>query len=47
MYLSIYRENSPYLFVFGSINPKPISDVRKAENKGKVLDKSTNNINNI
>ena len=34
MYLSIYRENFAYLLVFGSINPKPISDAHKAEKKG-------------
>ena len=36
MYLSIYRENFAYLIVFGFINPKPIIDVHKTENKGRV-----------
>ena len=47
MYLSFYIKNFAYLLVFGSINPTPISDGHKAENKARVWDKSTNNVNNI
>ena len=47
MYLSFYIKNFAYLLVFGSINPTPISDGHKAENKARVWEKSTNNVNNI
>ena len=46
MYLSFNREHFAYLLVFGSINSKPISDVHKSENEGRVWDKSTNKIKN-
>ena len=36
MYPCFYRENFAYLLAFGSINPKSISDVYKAENKTRV-----------
>ena len=42
MYRSFYRENFAYLIVFGSTNPKLITDISKP--KG---DKSSNNVNNI